>query len=154
MRYQNFIMKIVATMLVCTVLFYYQSIASARAALVAENEAKIAEVEKYNQEIMLENAKREAGSLYYNDGIYEGEGSGYGGIIKVSVTIEYDMLTDVHVISHDGEDPAYYDLASGLADKIVSAQSTDIDTASGATFSSNGILEAVDDALEKAVREP
>ena len=71
----------------------------------------------------------------------------------VSVTVEYDILTDVHVVAHDGEDPAYYEQAEAIADKVLSGQSTDVDAVAGASFSSRGILEGINNALEKAVRK-
>ena len=48
------------------------------------------------------------------------------------------------------EDTAYLDAASAVIDSILEQQSTDVDTVSGATFSSNGILHAAEDALRKA----
>ena len=49
-----------------------------------------------------------------------------------------------------GEDSAYLSQAEGVISSIISAQSTDVDTVSGATFSSTGIINAVVDALGKA----
>ena len=89
----------------------------------------------------------------YKDGTFEGTGDGDGGPIRVAVTIESDILTEVKVLSHDAEDPAYFVLAEGLTDRILSAQSTDVDAASGATFSSRGIISAVENALKEAVNE-
>lgn len=86
----------------------------------------------------------------FNNGTFEGSGNGYGGKIRVKVTISDDEITDIDVTDHKGEGDAYYSQASVLIDQIIAEQSTDLDTVSGATFSSNGILEAVDDALEKA----
>ena len=153
MKYSNFLMKILALAVIAGSLGYYQSVAAANAAVVAENEAKIAEVEEYNRQVQLENAKRQAASLYYENGTYEGEGTGYGGPIRVSVTVEYDVMTDVHVISHDAEDPAYFDQAQVLTDKVVSGQTTDVDVVAGASFSSRGIIEGIENALDKAVRK-
>lgn len=92
----------------------------------------------------------EAASTVYNNGTYEGEGDGFGGKIKVKVTLENDSIKSVKVTDHRGEGDAYYSQASVLTDQIVENQSTDLDTISGATFSSEGILSAVDDALGKA----
>jgi uncharacterized protein with FMN-binding domain len=122
----------------------------ARAAIIAGNEAEIAEVEAYNRQIQLENAKRQAASLYYENGTYEGTGSGYGGAITVSVTIEYDVLTDIHVVSCDGEDPAYFSQAQAVIDEILSTQGVAVYTVSGATFSSTGLINAVTEALRAA----
>ena len=52
--------------------------------------------------------------------------------------------------SASGEDSAYLSQAEGVINSIISAQSTDVDTVSGATFSSTGIINAVNDALGKA----
>mgnify|MGYP007101967757 CR=1 FL=1 len=71
-KYPNYTVKLAALLIIAGILGYYQNVAAARAEIVAENEAKIAEVEEYNQEVMLENARRQAASCYYEDGTYEG----------------------------------------------------------------------------------
>ena len=86
----------------------------------------------------------------YKNGTYEGSGTGYGGTITVQVTLQDDTITDVSVTSAPGEDSAYLAQGENVISSIISEQSTDVDTVSGATFSSTGILEAVNDALTKA----
>ena len=86
----------------------------------------------------------------YQDGVYEGEAQGYGGTVAVELTIENGKFTDLTVVSAEKEDAAYFDAASSLLDAILEEQSTDVDTVSGATFSSNGIIHATEDALRKA----
>ncbi|WP_294364963.1 FMN-binding protein [uncultured Ruminococcus sp.] len=86
----------------------------------------------------------------YADGTYNGEAQGYGGTVSVAVTIQEGTITDVAIISAKQEDAAYFDAAKGVIDEILEAQTTEVDTVSGATFSSNGILHAVADALGKA----
>ena len=86
----------------------------------------------------------------YKDGTYTGEGQGYGGTIQVEVTLASDEITSINVVSAPGEDSAYLSQGEGVIDSVLSAQSTDVDTISGATFSSTGILNAIDDALGKA----
>lgn len=86
----------------------------------------------------------------YADGTYNGEAQGYGGTVSVAVTIQDGTITDVAIISAKQEDAAYFDAAKGVIDEILEAQTTEVDTVSGATFSSNGILHAVADALGKA----
>ena len=86
----------------------------------------------------------------YKDGTYTGEADGYGGTIQVEVTLASDEITSIDVVSAPGEDSAYLSQAESVIDSILSAQSTDVDTVSGATFSSTGILNAVDEALGKA----
>lgn len=86
----------------------------------------------------------------YKDGTYTGSGQGYGGEIHVTVTVSGGEITDITVDAHDGEDPAFYTIATGIIDKIIEAQSADVDTITGATLSSTGIKNAVAAALEGA----
>ena len=86
----------------------------------------------------------------YKDGTYTGEADGYGGTIQVEVTLASDEITSINVVSAPGEDSAYLSQAESVINSILSAQSTDVDTVSGATFSSTGIMNAVDVALGKA----
>ena len=86
----------------------------------------------------------------YKNGTFEGSGTGYGGTITVQVTLEDDTITAVSVVSAPDEDSAYLSQGENVINSIISEQSTDVDTISGATFSSTGILEAVNDALSKA----
>lgn len=96
-----------------------------------------------------EEASDDSDNVYKN-GTYEGSGTGYGGTITVQVILEDDTITAVNVVSAPGEDSAYLSQGENVIGSIISAQSTDVDTISGATFSSTGILEAVNDALSKA----
>ena len=86
----------------------------------------------------------------YKDGTYIGDGQGFGGNIQVQITIADDTLTDIQVVSAEKEDSAYLSQGKAVIERILEAQSTDVDTVSGATFSSTGILMAVEDALGKA----
>ena len=86
----------------------------------------------------------------YKDGPYTGSAQGFGGAITVQVTLANDEITDIQVTSAPGEDSAYLSQGEGVISSIISAQSTDVDTVSGATFSSTGIINAVVDALGKA----
>ena len=86
----------------------------------------------------------------YKDGTYTGSAQGFGGAITVEVTLANDEITDIQVTSAPGEDSAYLSQGEGVISAIISAQSTDVDTVSGATFSSTGIINAVVDALGKA----
>lgn len=83
----------------------------------------------------------------YADGVYTGTGNGYRGAIQVQVTVENGMISDVTVLSY-ADDRQYFSRAqSSLIDAILKAQGVEVSAVSGATFSSNGILEAVADAL-------
>lgn len=86
----------------------------------------------------------------YLDGTYEGEAEGFGGMITVQVTVKNGQMADLSILSADGEDSAYLSNAKDIIPKILEAQSADVDTISGATFSSTGIKNATAEALEKA----
>lgn len=88
----------------------------------------------------------ESGEEFVGHTIFSGSGTGFRGTITLNVVMTNDEISDITVTeSHDDE--PYFTNALALIDEIISAQSTDIDTISGATFSSRGILEAVDDVL-------
>ncbi len=86
----------------------------------------------------------------YLDGTYEGEAEGFGGMITVQVTVKNGQMTDLSILSADGEDSAYLSNAKDIIPKILEAQSADVDTISGATFSSTGIKNATAEAFGKA----
>lgn len=81
------------------------------------------------------------------DGVYEGIGAGLNGNIKVSVTVSGGVITDVTVLEHSEtagvSDPAIEQVPAA----IVAANSADVDVATGATYTSKGIMEAVKNAL-------
>ena len=85
----------------------------------------------------------------YVDGTYYGEGEGYKSDIRVVVSIVNGMISQIDIVSQD-DDAAYFNRAKSLIPSIVSKQTTAVDTVSGATFSSEGILAAVEDALRQA----
>lgn len=152
MKYKNFILRVLSLALVVGVLFQYNTIALGRQQIVEENKQQVAEAEAYNESVMaLENGDEEGGAASYIDGTYDGSGIGFGGDINVSVTVAGGKITQVEILSASDEDPAYFDMAKVLTDSIVEEQSAEVDTISGATYSSNGILDAAADALSKAV---
>ncbi|MCF0146139.1 MAG: FMN-binding protein [Eubacterium sp.] len=88
------------------------------------------------------------------DGTYTGTGTGFRGDVTVSVTVESGKITDITVLSYRDDGPYFSRAESGVIEEIISEQSTDVDAVSGATFSSNGILEAVADALNITFENP
>jgi uncharacterized protein with FMN-binding domain len=80
---------------------------------------------------------------------YIGEAEGFGGTVKVKVTMDGDKIAKIDVLSHSEtagvSDPAF----ATVPDAIIAAQSTQVDAASGATVSSKAIMAAVEDALSK-----
>ena len=86
----------------------------------------------------------------YPDGRWEGGAKGFGGMITVLVTVENGTISEIEIPSADDEDKAYLSMAEDIIPKIIEAQSVDVDTVSGATFSSTGIRDAVSEALKQA----
>ena len=84
------------------------------------------------------------------DGSYEGISHGFGGSIKVRVVIKKGKIKSIKVLSHSGETPSYFNKAKSVIKRILNAQNPNVDTVSGATYSSGGIREAVKNALKKA----
>ena len=87
----------------------------------------------------------------YLDGTYTGTGEGYGGEITVSVTVSGGQITAIEIVSAPDETPAYLSKATGVIEKILARQVPGVDAVSGATFSSEGIMEAVENALSGAI---
>ena len=86
----------------------------------------------------------------YTPGIYEGVGRGYHGSIHVEVELSHDGIEDITITGHS--ESAYPGGAAmeELLELILETGSTELDAVSGATFSSAGFLEAVENALGKA----
>ena len=87
------------------------------------------------------------------DGTYTGTGKGMHSNIAVTVTVEGGAITSVTVDSQDEtpgvSDPAFEQIPAA----IVAAGNTDVDTVAGATLTSNGIIEAVNNALNGTTEE-
>lgn len=87
----------------------------------------------------------------FKDGVYEGIANGFGPNLTLEVTIHNNILIDISVISHNEKNERYYGPPMNIIPKeIIDKQNTDVDTISGATLTSNGIIKAVKDALSKA----
>ncbi len=143
----HFWIKTCNLILVVALLFGYQAVVQSRA-----QKETIAELEYELQQKTVSGQPEEADGADspYADGTYTGEAQGYGGTVAVELTVENGKITDLTITSAEKEDTAYLDAASAVIDSILEQQSTDVDTVSGATFSSNGILHAAEDALRKA----
>lgn len=86
------------------------------------------------------------GSFDLEDGVYKGTGTGYAGDITVSVQIKDKQIVSIDILS-SSDDAAFFTRAKAVIDKIIEGQTLDVDTVSGATFSSRGIISAVKNAL-------
>ncbi|UZW13779.1 4Fe-4S binding protein [Clostridium pasteurianum] len=90
--------------------------------------------------------------IKYKDGDYPGTGIGFnGGTTKVSVTIKNSKINAIKTISTEDTPDFYKNVENIIPNKIISTQSTSsVDTVSGATYSSKGIIDATQNALNKA----
>ena len=143
---REFWVRLVSMLAIVGVLLGYNSVLDAR--------AKEDEIARLSAQIAGngQSDSGNGGSANYKDGTYTGEADGFGGTIQVEVKIEKSKIAEINVISAEKEDGAYLSMAKDIIPKIIDAQSADIDTISGATFSSTGIKNASEQALEKAVK--
>ena len=84
------------------------------------------------------------------DGTYTGSARGFKGNIGVSVTIKDGKIASVDITTNE-DDQAYFNSALGVINKMIGKQSGTVDSISGATYSSVGIMNAVNDAINKAI---
>ena len=102
----------------------------------------------YNAREALQALRSAAGDL--KDGVYTGTGAGYGGTMTVKMTVSGGRITAVEVVSHS-ETNAYFNRAKKLIDTVLERQDTQgVDTVSGATKSSNGLLTAIGACISQA----
>lgn len=90
------------------------------------------------------------GSFDVSDGTYYGTGTGFAGKIKVAVTVKDKQITAIEIVENEADDDTFFSRAKGVIDKIISGQTLEVDVVSGATYSSNGIISAVKNALTGA----
>lgn len=93
-----------------------------------------------------EQAQVAKGSFDLTDGVYKGTGTGYAGDITVAVQIKDKQIVAIDILS-SSDDAAFFKRAQAVIDKIIKGQTLDVDTVSGATYSSRGIISAVKNAL-------
>ncbi|NLY53375.1 MAG: FMN-binding protein [Firmicutes bacterium] len=84
------------------------------------------------------------------DGVYEGTGQGFGGAIKVQVEVKDGAITNIQVLSHSETDGISAPALNQIPQSVIDQQSVKVDTVSGATYTSKGLLEAINAALEAA----
>ncbi|AJA47248.1 hypothetical protein CPAST_c11480 [Clostridium pasteurianum DSM 525 = ATCC 6013] len=105
---------------------------------------------KSNSSINSQKLKAESIKNLYKDGRYTGTSAGYKDNFILDVTVKDNKVTDINIISYEDGIEYVKQAAIPISDKIISAQSTDVDTVSGATTTSNGVKAAVKNALLKA----
>ena len=167
MKNKCFLLRLINLLLIIALIAVYQNITldHARAEEIArlKYEKELAEAEAAAAKAELAAAAADsqdtgaessaaAGDSPFKDGTYSGSAEGYGGQIEMKVVIRSGRITSIGKVSAPGEDAAYWDMAQAVIPAIIDAQDPNVDTVSGATFSSTGIKNAVIKALQKAVR--
>ncbi|QHW29434.1 FMN-binding protein [Paenibacillus rhizovicinus] len=89
-------------------------------------------------------------SSKYNDGTYTGMGSNRRGMIQVTVAIKSDRITDVEI----SDFAMHYSIDDvvGMPDEVLNIQNANVENVSGATYSTRAFSDAVQDALNQALR--
>jgi len=97
----------------------------------------------------------ETAGMKYANGVYIGVGySPMGGEIKVQVTVTNDTITHIELLKQN-ETPGVGDAAFDLLiPEVLRKQNADVDSVAGATLTSKGFIQAVQNALEKASPTP
>ena len=140
---KEFWIRVVSLAAIVMLLLGYNSVLVAR-----EKDDQIA---RLTAEIEGSTTKEDEGTAgSYKDGTYTGEGEGFGGPISIEVTIKGGKVSAIDILSAEKEDGAYLEMAKDIIPIIIEKQTWDVDTISGATFSSTGIKNATQQALEKA----
>lgn len=89
----------------------------------------------------------------YTDGTYSGEGQGASGIIKVEVVVSKGKISEVNLVEHNETKTLVEGVEDNLVPEIIEKQGTDgVEAVSGATNSSQGVIDAVNSALKSAIK--
>jgi len=132
-------------------------------ALGLSGEDGISEQNSENEQDVFESTERNEASTEtkisseiqgVSDGIYSGTGSGFRGDTTVSVTVNSGKITQINVESYEDDAPYFNAAKKDVIASIINQQSIDVDVVTGATFSSNSILEAVSNALGISFENP
>lgn len=100
--------------------------------------------------IMLFGTSCQSKKILYEPGTYEGTGQGHHGPIRVKVTTDVYRIQDIEIVEQQ-EIPQLSDIVyAQLPKEVIRANSTDVDVVAGASLTSYGLLEAIENALKKA----
>ncbi len=113
--------------------------------VVVGNLASFSVTETVSQQPAVKIEKTKRGN--YKDGVYMGIGEGFRGTTEVQVTVEDGYISDITVLSFLDDKEFFQKAQSAVINAILTEQTLDVSAVSGATFSSNSIMDAVADAL-------
>lgn len=115
--------------------------------------AEAAEADARVREQIAEARAAASRGPYAADGVFEGSAEGYGGEVVMQVTIGNGWITEVAILDASHEDEPWLEMVVGLPDRIIEAQTPNVDVVSGATFTSVGMLNGVTEALIKSMEQ-
>ena len=90
------------------------------------------------------------GDVVYKDGSYEGSGKGHSSDIKAKVTVKDGKISDIEILEQGETEEIYKSAEEPVITAIIESNSYNVDSVTGATKSSKGIMKAVKNALEEA----
>lgn len=96
------------------------------------------------------NITQATANLKYKDGVYTGTGTGFRPGDILQVTIKGGKISNIEVVSSNDTLSFFGRAYSQVVPEILNQQTINVDTVSGATMSSDGIIQAVQNALNKA----
>lgn len=99
------------------------------------------------------NAHSTSAAAAYADGKYSGAAIGHNGRLTVSVVVEEGLIADVRLTGHVEDEPYITNAFNAVVPAVIDSQSPYVDAYTGATYSSNGLMDAISAALESAVQE-
>lgn len=164
MKGSKFYIRIINILVILLIIFYYNNTINTYALQEtnAQLQADLQTEQKYSSELLAKvqevlgeeavSTEEAENDSPYKDGTYTGDAQGYGGIVKMEVVISGGMITEINVLSAENEDEAYYNMAVKIIEDMISEQNPNVDTVSGATYTSTGIKNAVIAALKQAVK--
>lgn len=159
MRYKYFFIRTFNLLLVLVLLAGYQIAIHKKnqEAKISKLEGQVTSMKKDRSDLekqlgITDEKNGKDSKANWKDGIYERSGDGFGGKIQVEVTVKKNKIDQIKILQAKGEDSVYLQKAESILETMKEQQNPDVDTVSGATFSSTGIKNAVQNALERAVQ--
>lgn len=99
-----------------------------------------------------QTVQRVAGNGNYRAGTYTATATGFGGDLPVTVSFSDKEILSVEVGENSETPTIGGEAIKLLADKVVNYQTADLDSVTGATYTSKAVLEAVKDCIAQANR--
>lgn len=89
-------------------------------------------------------------TLRFTPGKYQGEGEGMNGKVVIEMEFSEDKIVSLELVQHSETEGIYEKAYDTLSKEIVEKQSLNVDTVAGATYTSNAIIHAAEDCVNKA----